>query len=205
MMLSNGSRGVVTIFDTVFWTVLLISAIAGMVRAVIRIVRSLEEDNFKGSKAIAWFIRDTIAGMAAGFVAWLLSLAMNNDAGVLLLAFVAAFAGVPALEQVLRSQGYKAERDLLTQVAVEETDALELLKATKQELSVTQRRLREAEARLSILDRQEILPKQTQRSGTPLLRPLVDVTQVDLEDNVQLQEDNENNDQDKRQNSTSNK
>lgn len=192
------------LFNTLFWTVLLISAIAGLVRAVIRIVRSVDENEFKRSKAFAWFIRDTLAGMAAGFVAWLVSLAMNNDAGVLLLASVAAFAGVPALEQVLRSQGYRAERDLLTQVAVEEIDALELLRAAKQELAITQRRLKDAEERLGALDRQELLSKQTRSPRTSAVNPQMRLAEVDLEESDQPQEDNED-DADKRQNSTSSK
>jgi len=154
----------VGLFNTLFWIVLSVSTFGGLINTVIRSIGSFEDGELKLSKAIAWFIRDVIAGLGAGFAAWLANQAMNNDAGMLFAAFLAGLAGVAAINQLLRAAGYKNERDLLTQAIVEENDIIEPLrdelKQTKDQLEVAEKQLQAANITLQIIQEREKLREQ---------------------------------------------
>lgn len=142
----------VNLFTTIFWLAIVVGAFGGLINAIIQTVKSVDDDKFKLSKTFAWFIRDLVTGIGASFGVYMLSQAMNNDAGILIASFIAGLGGVVAINQLRRSQGYRDERDLLVQSKVAENDIIEPLKTelqtTKAELERISIQLVQAQAKL---------------------------------------------------------
>ena len=137
------------IFDSVFWLVLGVSAVGGLVNAVNNLPRNIEYDDMTRSKLILFFLRDILIGMGAGFAAWLAESAMNNTAGILLTAFLFSLAGGVALSQLSRLVGIEEQRDLLVKSDRVQIELMEKLKQEEQRNQQLETELARVKSKLS--------------------------------------------------------
>ena len=142
-------------FTGLFLFSILASIFGKITNTVVLRYRNLGNDESDWSKAASLVLRDIIIGAGIGFAIFMFSNAMKTDAGSLFSAYVAGLAGTSALDQFLRAQGLKQERDQLVIEMSSETDLIteltQKLQAAEQELAERDELLTENQRRLRAL------------------------------------------------------
>ena len=123
-----------------FTSSLIVILVVGLVAGIVRCAYEEEKDFSKIRKNL-------VVGSASAFVIWMFNDVTDSDTGQVLLAFIAGWIGIYALEEIPMMQRYLRERNELAKTVSEEIDWM-------QELRQRDARIEELEKQLSVPGRE---------------------------------------------------